>query len=97
MELNSYFEIWLSIKAKEFLNSYFISYSGLLDEDSEDYSYFISDSGLVDEDIMIFLDSNSGLAETFSRQLGFSNVFEKLKEKIEEKIEEKNCQSCPPY
>jgi hypothetical protein len=67
---SSYFEIWLSIKAREFFNS----------------SIQAASASSLDEDIMTFLDSNPGLVETFSRELKFSNVFEGLKKKITESL-----------
>jgi hypothetical protein len=68
---SSYFEIWLSIKAREFFNSSI---------------HVASSASSLDEDIMTFLDSNPGLVETFSRELKFSNVFEGLKKKITESL-----------
>jgi len=74
---SNYVSLWYEVKASRFIEKH-----QKLHSDWEELAHYIYTSLDFERDLILFLETDGGLTETFARELHFRNVFESIKVEI---------------
>jgi len=79
---SNYVSLWYEVKASRFIENH-----QKLHSDWEELTHYVRTSPDLERDLILFLETDGGLTETFARELHFKNVFESIKREIRKRFE----------